>query len=274
MVLHVIEATHGRYGSRLYNNLAPFEYAHRKLGLDIRVHIVGYEDSEHITKSNAAICDALGIAYWQAWSDKNDRSFSVPHMYNFLLRKIDQGDFVCTTCVDHIIMPKTIVEIMKRAQEDSLLIPTAITRILMPMSEEIDFIKDPKGREFLLRYSKTEEYKNPPGAYQVASRGVWQGIHGYDERMKGLGRQDNDLLNRMKNNGTRIVKLDAKKFPIYHQFHYRNWVPWKKDKVVDIPNNDKIMKKNKSEGTFVVNDGGWGEYPWLRSAQMARGWWQ
>ena len=103
------------------------------------------------------------------------------------------------------------------------------------------------------------------GACQSLPRKWIYDVHGYDERFRGWGREDNDMLRRVDVGRLSHVDISSRT-SFVHQWHETHEQRMAREGVSSaykeaLQRNDAIFKDNIRARTLVCNPNGWGVFP-------------
>ena len=96
----------------------------------------------------------------------------------------------------------------------------------------------------------------------------YEDVGGYDERFKGIGRQDLDFLARFER-GPFIVKTCREAPPNLVYMHIEIMTPTDPKKFY-FEENGRLLQENTRKGIIKVNPDGWGELDTLEEVDIAR----
>jgi len=250
-VMTVVVPVRNLGGARLFNCLTSLKQQTLK---DVELIIADYGSSSEGFKGLMAIANQFDCTVYRCetnfvWSLSIARNIGI---------RLALGKYVATVDADVLLEPKVLETTLETHSRRERSIIVSTVHYLPKL--DLDDIKLP--RDFP-KFAKIG--KNPGwgfGAFMSTSRSWWHKVRGFNEKMKGWGAEDDEILFRAKLDKRQkimIQELDGFTLSkVYHQYHPKPWLV--KSGQMTIQAHDKFAAANTHlyrktyRGGIIKND--------------------
>jgi glycosyltransferase involved in cell wall biosynthesis len=161
--------------------------------------------------------------------------------------RLSDSEYILFGDIDLIYSPNVVRELVQKARKDSVVFTS------------IYYLSKSFNKWDCLLHINTSLFNDsgdePIGAVYFIHKEILYDIQGFDEYYALWGVEDRDLHHRVKSLGISSIRVDARKCPIYHQWHpivsdrKKNFFPekWWDDMNIHYAINEHIVKRNQGD---------------------------